>query len=154
MVMSNKTFVSSVRTSSFPNLNFNFLPRTSLMGDRPYIMTYNVLPKQGVTASLCSVRDEEKTSRCTLGASVVPLVMVIAKWIRRTMLLHAKITKDCMNHRYGKKRIDGSHPTITDRRTSKVEERCPFACTVFLDSDGWYFLKLPLILFSSVLCQA
>jgi hypothetical protein len=47
-------------------------------------------------------------------------------------------TNDRKNQRHGMKGIKGSHRTTLDRRTSKGDERCPFSCSIFLDSDGYY----------------
>ncbi len=47
-------------------------------------------------------------------------------------------TNDRKNQRHGIKGINGSHRTTLDRRTSKGDERCPFSCSIFLDSDGYY----------------
>ena len=47
-------------------------------------------------------------------------------------------TNDRKNQRHGIKGINGSHRTTLDRRTSKSDERCPFSCSIFLDSDGYY----------------
>jgi hypothetical protein len=95
--MSNKIFVSLVRTSSFPKLEFTFVPSILLTrkGDKPYIVTYGLLPKKVVISWLCGVRDEVKTGWCTLGASV-PLFIMVAKWIRirrRVPLFPANITE-------------------------------------------------------------
>ncbi len=47
-------------------------------------------------------------------------------------------TCDRKNQRHGIKGIKGSHRTSLDRRSSKGDERCPFTCSIFLDSAGYY----------------
>jgi hypothetical protein len=47
-------------------------------------------------------------------------------------------TNNRTNQRHGIKGINGSHCTTLDRRTSKGDERCPFTCSIFLDSAGYY----------------
>jgi hypothetical protein len=47
-------------------------------------------------------------------------------------------TNDRKNQQHVMQGINGSHRTTLDRRTSKGDERCPFACSIFLDSAGYY----------------
>jgi hypothetical protein len=47
-------------------------------------------------------------------------------------------TNDRKNQRHGMKGINGCHCTTLDRRTSKGDEPCPFTCSIFVDSDGYY----------------
>jgi hypothetical protein len=47
-------------------------------------------------------------------------------------------TNDRKNQRHSIKGINGSHCTTLDRCTSKGDERCPFSCSIFLDSSGYY----------------
>jgi hypothetical protein len=42
------------------------------------------------------------------------------------------------NQQHGIKGIKGSHRTSLDRPASKGDERCPFTCSIFLDSAGYY----------------
>jgi hypothetical protein len=51
---------------------------------------------------------------------------------------YSTFTNDCKNQRHGLKGINGFHRTTLDCRTSKGDERCPFSCSIFLDSDGYY----------------
>jgi hypothetical protein len=48
------------------------------------------------------------------------------------------LTNDRKNQRHDIKGINGSHCTTLDHGTSKGDERCPFTCSIFLDSAGYY----------------
>jgi hypothetical protein len=137
MVMSNKIFASSARTSSFPKytpdekgrqaLHYDFLGAAQEGGDCPTLWGKGQ-GKDQLMYIICQCAPLYCGSKIDKEGSVVP----------HEGHRVSTYTKDCKNQCHGKKgTTSGSHYT-TDRCTSKEEERCPFTCPIFLDSDGYY----------------